>query len=164
MTGTPVRPDSRRVLAAVLVMAAFGGLGYVGWSVATAESPEGRAAAARNLAAGIDVSVGVDHSSLAATLAIADFGIEERVRLVPVRILEQIGLELPEVRLGHIESFGNGAWHLIFHFRADVKKAHAVPITGNVAAAEWFDLKNLPDPATVAHHGWAVDVLRALTK
>jgi len=42
----------------------------------------------------IDVSVGVDHSSLAATLAIADFGIEERVRLVPVRILEQIGLEL----------------------------------------------------------------------
>jgi len=77
---------------------------------------------------------------------------------------EQIGLELPEVRLGHIESFGNGAWHLIFHFRADVKKAHAVPITGNVAAAEWFDLKNLPDPATVAHHGWAVDVLRALTK
>ena len=94
MTGTPVRPDSRRVLAAVLVMAAFGGLGYVGWSVATAESPEARAAAARNLAAGIDVSVGVDHSSLAATLAIADFGIEERVRLVPVRILEQIGLEL----------------------------------------------------------------------
>jgi len=77
---------------------------------------------------------------------------------------EQTELDLPEVRLGHIESFGNGAWHLIFHFRADVKKAHAVPITGNVAAAEWFGLKKLPDPASVAHHGWALDVLRALTK
>jgi len=77
---------------------------------------------------------------------------------------EQTGLDLREVRLGHIESFGNGAWHLVFHFRADVKKAHAVPIAGNVAAAEWFDLKKLPDSAMVAHNGWALDVLRDLTK
>jgi ADP-ribose pyrophosphatase YjhB (NUDIX family) len=77
---------------------------------------------------------------------------------------EQTGLDLREVQLSHVESFGNGAWHLIFHFRADVKKAHTVPIMGNVAAAEWFDLKKLPDPATVAHHGWALDVLRTLTK
>src|SRR5437762_12225115 len=31
---------------------------------------------------------------------------------------EQTGVELEDARLSHIESFGNGAWHLIFHYRA----------------------------------------------
>src|SRR5438309_2580077 len=33
---------------------------------------------------------------------------------------EQTGVELEDARLSHIESFGNGAWHLIFHYRADL--------------------------------------------
>lgn len=36
---------------------------------------------------------------------------------------EQAGLALRTVRLGHIESFGDGAWHLIFHYRADLADA-----------------------------------------
>src|SRR5438105_7704759 len=33
---------------------------------------------------------------------------------------EHTGVELQDVRLSHIESFGNGTWHLIFHYRADL--------------------------------------------
>ena len=75
---------------------------------------------------------------------------------------EQAGLNLPQVRLSQIESFGNGAWHLAFHYRADLKRAARVPVTGNVAAAEWFELTKLPKRSAVAHHGWALDVLRTM--
>ena len=90
------RPAGRRVRVVVLAMAvaAVAGVGFLTWSIATSGSPERRAAAARDLAAGIEVSVGVHAVSHRATLAIADFGIEEGVRLVPVRILDEIQLEL----------------------------------------------------------------------
>ena len=90
------RPAGRRVRVVVLApaVAAVAGVGFLTWSIATSGSPERRAAAARDLAAGIEVSVGVDAVSHRATLAIADFGIEEGVRLVPVRILDEIQLEL----------------------------------------------------------------------
>ncbi len=76
---------------------------------------------------------------------------------------EQGGLDIPEVRLSHIESFGNGAWHLTFHYRADVKRAVRISTTKTLAAAEWFELANLPELSDVAHHGWALDVLRTMT-
>lgn len=71
---------------------------------------------------------------------------------------EQVGLEAA-VSLGEIESFGNGAWHLVFHYVARLDRRFSVEQGSNVAAAEWFSLDALPDPATVAHEGWALDVL-----
>ena len=76
---------------------------------------------------------------------------------------EQIGVDLPDVRLGEIESFGNGAWHLVFHYVARLDSARestAVSPGPNVAETKWFPLDALPDPSTVAHEGWALDVLR----
>jgi len=75
---------------------------------------------------------------------------------------EQVGVEVPRVRLGHIESFGNGAWHMTFHYRAAMKRAFEVSATGNVGAAEWFKLTKLPDIDAVAHHGWALETLKAM--
>lgn len=87
-------PRRRRVLSAVLAVAILGGVGSLALWLAEAGTPERRAAAARGLIEGMSVSVTVGGSSLAATLAIADFGIEEGVRLVPVRILESIELKV----------------------------------------------------------------------
>jgi hypothetical protein len=96
MTGDPGRRGSRpvRTLYALLAVAVFGAVGYAAWWLAQAGSPERRAATAQGLADGMSASVTVGGSSLAATMAIADFGIEEGVRLAPVRILEEIQLEL----------------------------------------------------------------------
>jgi ADP-ribose pyrophosphatase YjhB (NUDIX family) len=74
-------------------------------------------------------------------------------------VREQVGADPPELRLADIESFGNGTWHLVFHFRGEVDEARPVALTGNVAAAEWFALDALPDASEVAHHGWALEVL-----
>ncbi len=76
--------------------------------------------------------------------------------------LEQTGLEVRSIRLNHIESFGNGAWHLMFHYRGDLPGAIRVAPTGNVAEAEWFPRRKLPHPKEVAHHGWALDLLRKM--
>lgn len=74
------------------------------------------------------------------------------------RILrEQVGLEVP-VALDHIESFGNGAWHLVFHYRADAAPTAAVRAGVNVRDARWFDLEDLPSPNEMAHDGWGLDV------
>ena len=78
------------------------------------------------------------------------------------RILsEQAGLSTT-VRLDHIESFGDGAWHLIFHYRAGL--AGPVPITAgqNVAAAEWFPLDGLPPDSEMGHEGWGRQTLQAM--
>jgi hypothetical protein len=53
-----------------------------------------RPATADELFDGIRVTASVDDSSLGATQAIADFGIEEGVRMVPVRIVEDLVLEV----------------------------------------------------------------------
>jgi ADP-ribose pyrophosphatase YjhB (NUDIX family) len=75
------------------------------------------------------------------------------------RILrEQAGLEL-EPALAEIESLSNGAWHLIFHYRAAAAAPDAVRPGANVAAAKWFPLDALPPDDEQAHDGWARDVL-----
>ncbi|HYU05827.1 MAG TPA: NUDIX domain-containing protein [Thermoplasmata archaeon] len=76
--------------------------------------------------------------------------------------LEQAGLDVARVRLARIESFADGAWHLTFHYRAAVKGAADVTPVGNVAAAEWFKLTDLPDVDEVAHHGWALETLKGM--
>ncbi len=75
---------------------------------------------------------------------------------------EQAGFDVAHVRLARIESFGDGAWHMTFHYRASVKRAREVPPVGNVAAAEWFKLTRLPHVDAVAHHGWALETLKAM--
>jgi hypothetical protein len=85
-----------RSLLGIVVLAAvvIGGAGYWIWSAAQSASPERREATARDLVERISVSVSVAETSLAATRAIADFGIDAGVRLVLVRILDEIRLEL----------------------------------------------------------------------
>lgn len=79
------------------------------------------------------------------------------------RILkEQAGVAIPLPPLTHIESFGNGAWHLVFHHKADLSKAPRLKAGANVADAEWFPLDALPDREEVSHGGWAIDVLREI--
>jgi ADP-ribose pyrophosphatase YjhB (NUDIX family) len=75
------------------------------------------------------------------------------------RILRtQLGLAV-DVRLSHVESFGDGSWHLVFHYRADLEPSAAVTPGENVAEAEWFGLDALPDRSEMAHEGWGLDVL-----
>lgn len=72
---------------------------------------------------------------------------------------DQAAISFTKVRLDHIESFGNGAWHLIFHYRVDLESKRAVKSEGNVRDIAWFPLDKLPE---VAHHGWALGVLRTI--
>ncbi len=79
------------------------------------------------------------------------------------RILkEQLGLSVPEAQLSKIESFkGNdGSWHLAFHYKAEFDKAPPVKPSEDLAGTEWFELGKLPERSEVAHHGWALAVLR----
>lgn len=68
------------------------------------------------------------------------------------------------IRLNQIESFGNGTWHLIFHYKLKLAQAPTLVPGQNIAAAEWFALNALPDAAEVAHHGWALDVIRKIVE
>lgn len=82
------------------------------------------------------------------------------------RILkEQIGLAIPGLEFGMIESFeGNEAWHLIFHYVGRLSSPPKLTLGPNTAAAEWFPLDHLPDRSAMAHDGWAADVLEAIRK
>ncbi|HEY3208941.1 MAG TPA: NUDIX domain-containing protein [Actinomycetota bacterium] len=77
---------------------------------------------------------------------------------------EQVGLNLDEVSLGLIESFrGNdGSWHMSFHHLAELPSVPGLQPASGVAAAEWFRLDNLPPRSEVAHHGWALSVLKKM--
>jgi ADP-ribose pyrophosphatase YjhB (NUDIX family) len=80
-----------------------------------------------------------------------------------LRILrEQVGLTLQNVTLGLIESFGaedGGQWHLVFHHRVELDEIADVRPLTNTRSAEWFSLNSLPEAQSVAHHGWALDVI-----
>lgn len=79
------------------------------------------------------------------------------------RILgEQADLAGLPTRLSHIESFSNGAWHLIFHYAVTLEAPVPIAPIGNVAAAEWFALDKLPARSEIAHDGWAIEVLDSL--
>ena len=84
------------------------------------------------------------------------------------RILrEQLGLDAGDVALGYIESFGGkdgGAWHLIFHHRIEFDRIPGLAPSENLKAAEWFPLDHLPDPSTMAHGGWANDVIAEMLR
>ena len=79
-----------------------------------------------------------------------------------VRILhDQLGIDA-RPRLDHIETFGNGAWHLIFHFRADLDAPAPVVPGDNVLAAEWFPITALPRDQEMAHDGWGKEVVNTI--
>ena len=81
---------------------------------------------------------------------------DEGVRRI---VREQTGLAADDLRLAEIESFGDGAWHLVFHYVAVLDEPAPVDPRGNVAEATWFPLDELPPASEVAHHGWGLEVL-----
>ena len=74
-------------IAAGLAVVVLAGVALWAWTAL-------RPATAAELIDGISVSASVDESSLGATQAIADFGIDEGIKMVPVRIVEGLGLEV----------------------------------------------------------------------
>jgi ADP-ribose pyrophosphatase YjhB (NUDIX family) len=75
---------------------------------------------------------------------------------------EQLDLTPNKIALSHIESLGGedgGAWHLIFHHKVNLNKIPSLTLSTNIRSAEWFGLDNLPERQTVAHEGWAIDVI-----
>ena len=82
-------------------------------------------------------------------------------------LLEQVGLKLTDVPLSYIASFGTeneGRWHLVFHHKVALDKIPSITALFNVRAAQWFPLNALPEANTVAHEGWALDVIQEMTK
>ena len=79
---------------------------------------------------------------------------------------EQLGVELDEPRLGLIESFrgDDGTWHLSFHHLVELPAIRDIHPSSDVAEARWFPLDDLPARSEVAHHGWALSVLKKMTK
>jgi hypothetical protein len=74
-------------IAAGLAVVALAGVALWAWSAL-------RPGTADELFDGIEVTANADESALGATQAIADFGVEEGVRMVPVRIVEDLVLEV----------------------------------------------------------------------
>ena len=74
-------------IAAGLAVVVLAGVTLWAWSAL-------RPPTADELFEGIEATVTVGNSSLGATQAIADFGIEEGIRMVPVRIVEDLALEV----------------------------------------------------------------------
>lgn len=84
------------------------------------------------------------------------------------RILhEQVGLKTQRLALRYIESFGSedgGRWHLVFHHAAELDAVPSMMGLVGLKSAEWFSLDALPDRASVAHEGWALDVIAEMLK
>jgi ADP-ribose pyrophosphatase YjhB (NUDIX family) len=75
-------------------------------------------------------------------------------------VQEQVGVSVQGVELGQIESFGDGAWHLAFHYVARLDRRPELRPGRNVRDAAWFPFDALPPHEVVAHHGWALDILK----
>lgn len=87
-------PSRRRGLFAVVALGGAVLAGGVVWAATQPRSPAERGQAAAQLVSGIRISATVSGSSLAATRATADFGVAQGVRLVLVRIIDELQLEL----------------------------------------------------------------------
>jgi len=74
-------------LVAGLAVVVLAGVGLWAWSVL-------RPPTADELIEGVTVTASVEDSTLGATRAIADFGLEEGIKMVPVRIVEDLVLEV----------------------------------------------------------------------
>jgi hypothetical protein len=92
--GRPPRADQAFPVVRFVAILLIGALAASACTASAPRSSEGRLAVARDLLAGVHVSAAVVSSSLAATSAMADFGVDGGVRLVRVRILDEVRLEL----------------------------------------------------------------------
>lgn len=79
-------------------------------------------------------------------------------------VRDQVGLTARQFRLRAVESFADGAWHIIFHYAGSLGDRKAARRGANVAEARWFPLARLPDRAEVGHHGWALDTIASIRK
>ena len=79
-------------------------------------------------------------------------------------LADELGLAGSSPELSHIESFkGNdGTWHLAFHYTVKLDRAVELSPTDNVKESRWFPLDQLPARSEVAHHGWALGVLKKI--
>ncbi|MEX1246942.1 MAG: NUDIX domain-containing protein [Anaerolineales bacterium] len=77
---------------------------------------------------------------------------------------EQLGLEGMDPVLDHIESFAgnNGSWHLAFHYKIELDAQPKIKQGKPVSATKWFNLNSLPQREEVAHHGWALNILKKI--
>lgn len=77
-----------------------------------------------------------------------------------------LGLAGVDVALSHMESFtgGDGAWHLAFHYVARFDDEPDLVLSKRFATAEWFGGDALPTRDEVAHHGWALGVIRKVLR
>ena len=77
---------------------------------------------------------------------------------------EQLGLDVKDVHLEHIESFrgDDGTWHMSFHHLAQWSSVPGIAPSADVAEARWFPLDDLPPRDQVAHHGWALSTLKKM--
>lgn len=81
------------------------------------------------------------------------------------RILaDQVAIVDADVTLDHIESFDGDDWHLIFHFKAQRSRLETPRASSEVAEARWFALSDLPAREDVAHEGWALDLIEAMSQ
>jgi hypothetical protein len=83
----------RRVVPVAVVAVAVAAV-LASWAVTRPRSPDERLAAARELASRITVTAVVEDSSLLGGRAIADFGVGKEIRLVRVRIVDQLHLSV----------------------------------------------------------------------
>ncbi len=76
----------------------------------------------------------------------------------------QLGLSDVTARLDHIESFkGNDrSWHLVFHFVTELDEQNTLAPSSDLSDFAWFPVAALPERHDVAHHGWALDVIRKI--
>lgn len=83
-----------------------------------------------------------------------------------IRILkEQLNLSNINPILNHIESFTgkDNSWHMVFHYKAEIALADEIRISKDIIEYDWFNVKNLPDKKEIAHNGWAMYTIRAIT-
>ena len=80
--------------------------------------------------------------------------------------VEQLGVALNTLKLSFIESFkGNDqSWHLVFHFKSILKENSKIKLSNDIEEAKWFGIDDLPKMESVAHHGWALNVISKMIK
>jgi hypothetical protein len=112
-------PVGRGRLALLFTIGALvGGIGLLAWVSTHASTPKDRLQAASEKLARVRVSAAVVDRSLSATEAIADFGVEEGVRLVRVRIVDGLRMDLRIETPDTIELAEPPRVCLVWHFSA----------------------------------------------
>lgn len=78
-------------------------------------------------------------------------------------VAETFGLGCRDLNLVEVESFSgrDASWHLAFHYACQLDEGPVQRGEG-IASVEWFDPAEMPEPQTVAHHGWYLSVAQSV--